>query len=80
MYENKAFTGRVISTLQSIDRRNERFVYMLTMYLAERKRIAYDNTRDLFWVKLPDDTYQVAVWMFMFYEEFRVPIKRLNSA
>ena len=53
---------------------------MLTMYLAERKRIAYDNTRDLFWVKLPDDTYQVAVWMFMFYEEFRVPIKRLNSA
>ena len=45
---------------------------MLTMYLMERKRITYDSMHDLFWVHLPDDTYQVAVWMLLFYEEYRV--------
>lgn len=68
MYENKGFTTRAINKLQSVDRGNIRFVTMLTLYLAERKRIHYDKDRDLFWVRLPDDTYQVAVWMMLFYE------------
>ena len=68
MYENKGFTTRVINKLQSIDRGNIRFVTMLTLYLIERNGIFYDKDRDLFWVRLPDGTYQVAVWTFI-YEE-----------
>lgn len=68
MYENRGFTTRTINTLQSSDRGNIRFVAMLTLYLAERNRIHYDNERDLFWVRLPDNTYQVAVWMMLFYD------------
>ena len=67
MYENKGFTTRVINKLQSSDCGNIRFVTMLTLYLEERNRIYYDNERDLFWVRLPDNTYQIAAWMMLFY-------------
>ena len=67
MYENRGFTERVIRKLQSIERGNDRFVAMLTLYLMERKRIVYDDTRDLFWVRLPDDSHQVASWMMKYY-------------
>ena len=66
MYENKGFTTRVINKLQSVDRGNIRFVTMLTLYLIERNGIFYDKDRDLFWVRLPDGTYQVAVWMLIY--------------
>ena len=70
MYENSGFTTRVINKLQSVDRGNIRFVTMLTLYLTERNRMSYDKYHDLFWVRLPDNTYQVAPWMFIYYEEF----------
>ena len=76
MYENRGFTTRTINKLQNSDRGNIGFVTMLTLYLAERNRIHYDNEHDLFWVRLPDNTYQIAVWMMLFYD-YNGPLTQL---
>ena len=67
MYENKAFTDKIIGKLQSVDRGNDWFVSVLTRYLVERNRIMYDPDRDLFWVLLPNGSFQVAIWMMQYY-------------
>jgi len=62
MNENLAFTDRCIAKLQRLSI-EQLFCQVGTDYLMRLGRMAYDFERRLYWVKLPNGTWQVAVWM-----------------
>lgn len=67
--ENLAFTERVIARAQRISIECL-FAQACTDYMIRWRRLAYDPDRNLFWVRLPNDRWQVAVWMTPAREHF----------
>jgi hypothetical protein len=65
---NAAFIERVINKVQHMDPKNSIFCIVLTEYLFNAGVMAYDKSRDLFWVNHPSQGYQVAVWLVGFGE------------
>jgi hypothetical protein len=64
MAENLPFTDRTIRALQARPSNPDKlFVEACTMYLLQQGRLAYDPSRDLFWVVPPQGPPQVAVWL-----------------
>lgn len=62
MSENLGFTERAIAKAQKLPA-EDLFCQSITDYLFRHGRLAYDLTHKLWWVKLPNGTWNVAVWM-----------------
>lgn len=62
-FTNLAFLRKVIGNLQSVDRGKHVPIDVLHEYIMRETVILWDESRGLFWVKHPDGSPQIAVWL-----------------
>lgn len=58
------FLAKAIDKAQRLDP-SAKITPAITEYIIRRGALAYDFKRQLFWVKHPDNGWQVAIWMIV---------------
>ena len=69
-YLNRAFLAKAINRAQHLSIEGL-FCQALNDYIARQTQIAWDDDHALFWVRHPDDGWQVAVWMMPVAEQIQ---------
>jgi hypothetical protein len=64
-----AFVGKAINRAQHLSI-TDKFCAALNEFLTARGLVAWDDARALFWVKHPQDGWQVAVWLMPAAQQF----------